>query len=404
MFYGWLIVLVAALTQGILIGTVNYSYSIIIVPLAEEFEASRLSLMMGITSASLVSGVISPFIGPLLDKYPMRNLMTLGALVLGGGYIALSMITAVWQMSVIFGIFMSLAMALLGPLTGSTIVSRWFSRLRGRALGFAAMGTSVAGFLLPVFVQSQIGENGWRYTFVTIGCLIIAITVPPVLLWVKDKPSEKSLMPDGDGGTVTGTQSIGVSHYGTTADILREPAFWYIGVSIGILFSVYSAMTSNLAPYAIGLGIDKMDAAGLLSIIALCAFVGKLLFGFTADYISLKTALWITQGMVAIGFIVFSTQPTFQTIRLATAFIGLAAGGLMPVWGALLANVFGTVDYGRVMGLMRLLILPIITLGAPAAGYIFDTTGSYSQAFQLFAICLMLAALVLIPLRLRTAG
>ena len=401
MFYGWLIVLVAALTQGILIGTVNYSYSIIIVPLGEEFEASRLSLMMGITSASLISGLISPIVGPLLDKLPMRRLMTLGALVLGFGYIALSMITAVWQMSVIFGVFVSLAMALLGPLTGSTIVSRWFAKQRGRALGFAAMGTSVAGFFMPVLVQSLIGEHGWRLTFLIMGCLIILITVPPVLLWIKDKPADKGLLPDGDTEAPAQQQATGVSLYGTTRQILTEPSFWYIGFSTGILFSVFGAMTSNLAPYAIGLGIDKMDAAGLLSIIAGCAFIGKLIFGYTADVISLKAALWITQGMVALGFVIFSTASSFAVIQLATVIAGLAGGGLIPVWGALLANVFGTVDYGRVMGMMRLLILPIITIGHPTAGYIFDVTGSYTLVFQLFAACLVLASAILIPLRLR---
>lgn len=404
MFYGWLIVLVAALTQGVLIGTVNYSYSIIIVPLGEEFESSRLSLMMGITTASLVSGLISPIVGPFLDKLPMRKLMTGGALVLGFGYIALSFITAVWQMSVIFGLFVSLAMALLGPLTGSTVVSRWFARQRGRALGFAAMGTSVAGFFMPVFVQSLIGDYGWRLTFLIMGGLIILVTVPPVLLWIRDKPADKGLLPDGDTQAPAQQETAGVSLYGSTKQILTEPAFWYIGLSTGILFSVYGAMTSNLAPYAIGLGIGKMEAASLLSIIAVCAFIGKLVFGYTADIISLKTALWITQAMVAVGFLIFSTASTFEVIQLATAVAGLAAGGLMPVWGALLGNVFGTVDYGRVMGLMRLLILPIITIGHPTAGYIFDVTGSYTFVFQLFAGCLVLAMMVLIPLRLRESN
>ena len=400
MFYGWLIVLVVALTQGILIGMVNYSYGILIVPLEEEFDSSRLSLMMGITVASLISGLISPIVGAFLDKLPMRRLMTVGSLLLGFGYIALSFITAIWQVSVIFGLFVSVAMALLGPLTGSTIISRWFKKQRGRALGFAAMGTSVAGFFLPVQVQLLIGEYGWRLTFLILGCLIILITVPPVLLWIKDKPTDKGMFPDGEAAVPIRQQAVTFSHYGTTREILSEPAFWYIGFSIGILFSVFGAMTTNLAPYAIGFGIEKINAARLLSIIAVCAFIGKLIFGYAADFMSIKVALWIAQGAVAVSFIGFSVTSSFEQIQLATALAGLAGGGLIPLWGALIGNVFGTVDYGRVMGLMRLLILPIISIGHPIAGYLFDQTGSYTLAFQLFASFLVLASIILIPLQI----
>lgn len=402
MFYGWLIVFLVTLYQGLQSGLVNYSYGVIVVPLAEEFEPSRFMLMMGVTAGTLVSGLASPLLGPLVDKQPMRNLVALGTASLGVAFIALAGIQAIWQLPLIFAVFVSLSMAFMGPLTGSTLVSRWFERQRGRALGFAALGMSIGGFVLPPAMQFLIDAVSWRTAFFITGATVLLLGTPLFYFFIRSFPAEMGLQPDGAAAARDEGRSapVGSDDYDSYAAVLKSPAFWMLGLSTGILYACFTGVLANIAPYAIGLGIDKTKAVQLISVIAIMGIVGKLAFGFAADVLNLKVSYWLSMLLRASGILILSVQPAYLLMILATTFIGLALGGMVPVYGSLLANVFGLASYGRVLGVMRLVTLPLSMMGPPAAGFIFDQTDSYTLAFQLFTGCLIFGALVIIPLRL----
>jgi MFS family permease len=80
--------------------------------------------------------------------------------------------------------------------------------------------------------------------------------------------------------------------------------------------------------------------------------------------------------------------------------LGLASGGVLPVWAALVGQAFGAADYGRAFGLVNPVMMPFTFTAPPAAGWVFDTTGNYDLAFGGFLVALLVAALVLLPLRL----
>jgi sugar phosphate permease len=412
MYYGWLIVFVVALTQAISIGILNYSYGLMVVPLAEEFDASRSSMMFGMTVMMLVSGILSPLLGAQLDKRSVRNMMLTGALFLGTGLILLSYIQAVWQFILIFAIFFSFSIFSLGSPTSSTLVTRWFHRYRGRALGMSALGMSLGGFVMPIITQLLIEDFGWRMAFLMLGFLVLLFTFPILLVMIRNSPAEKGLLIDGDAvevdpiesaSTVTTASIADEVHY-STATLLRQRSFWLMGIAVGLSFSVYSAMVTNFALFAIGQGIEPIKAAQLVSLIAVCGMLGKILFGYAADKVNLKFGLWGAQLLIVTCLLLLTLSSTrsYQTMMAASVALGLAAGGLAPVLGAMLAKVFGTANYGRVMGNMNLLAMGFILTGPIGAGKIFDMTGSYIPAFQLYIGILALAALVLIPLRLDT--
>lgn len=383
-----------------------------VVPLATEFNASRASMMFGMTVMMLVSGILSPLLGAQLDKRSVRSMMLTGALFLGTGLICLSFIQAVWQFIFIFAVFFSFSMFSLGSPTSSTLVTRWFHRYRGRALGMSALGMSLGGFVLPIITQLLIEDFGWRMAFLMLGLLVLLFTFPILLLLIKNSPADKGLLIDGDVGetknveassavTDTATATVNQVHYSTAA-LLRQRSFWLMGVAVGLSFSIYSAMTTNFALFAIGQGVEPIKAAQLVSLIALCGMLGKILFGYAADKVSLKFGLWGAQLLMVacLLLLIQSSTRSYQTMMVAAVALGLAAGGLAPVLGAMLAKVFGTANYGRVMGNMNLLAMCFILTGPIGAGKIFDMTGSYIPAFQLYVGILALAAVILIPLRL----
>jgi MFS family permease len=397
MFYGWRIVGGVFLAQLFVTGFVTYSFGLFMVPLQDGFGASRAQVNSGMTLSTLMGLVLSPLLGAMADRLSIRLLMVAGVLIFSGGLYLMAHSQGIWQFVIAFGVSMSFANLLLGPLVGSTTISRWFTRSRGRALGIAAVGTSVGGLLLPGLLGDWIADQGWRHALTQLALLALVLLLPVLSLVMRSHPADLGLSPDGDpAGAHTGTAHAVIG----LKDILGHPAYWCIGLAVGLLFSVYAALMANLVPYAQGTGISLEAASALMTVIAGAGLAGKILFGMAADRISLRLGLWLAIAFVLAGLLVLLAEPSYPLAVLACLSIGLAAGGMLPVWGALLAVVFGVASYGRVMGLMNPLITLLVMPGFVITGHLYDRSGDYHGAFWLYCVLLVVAAVVLGRLKL----
>ena len=403
MFYGWVLAAVAFLVLMLSNGAIMYSYSVVAVPMGLEFEASRLVMMLGVTLMTLCGGIVSPWFGSLVDRWSLKGMMLLGALGMSLGYIVLSFTTASWQVPVVYGMLMMLGTNLLGPLTTSTLLARWFTKKRGMAMGIAAVGTSVGGFIFPPLIQGLIDHFEWRVALRYLGLGLFVVSVPAVLL-VVNRPQERGLHADGepmDPDFVAST--VAAVRF---AELLKNRNFILIAVVMSLLFMTYTGVMSNMAPFAMGRGLSADEAALLISAIAVAGIVGKLIFGAVADKIDLRIGLAASMITVIVSMLVFISMTGYFALMLGAALLGLAAGGMLPVWGSILAVLFGAANYGRVMGMMNPLIMPLTLIGAPLAGFIFDARGAYDGAFMLFAggLCVGLALLLAIDMNKRAEG
>lgn len=402
MFYGWRIVGGVFIAQLFITGFMTYSFGLFVVPLQEAFDATRAQVNLAMTATTLAGLVLSPLIGALADRVSSRLLMAAGAAVFALGLLGMSLSSGIWQFVAVFGISVSFASLTLGPLVGSTTIARWFSSRRGRALGIAAMGTSIGGLALPVLLGHGIAAEGWRSALQYLAIAVAIGVLPLMLLLVRSHPQALGMHPDGEAPDPS-AQAAPV-HDIDFRGILRHRAFWSIGLSIGLLFSVYSALMANLVPYAQGTGIELEAAGVLMTAIAGAGLVGKLLFGFAADRISLRLGLWLAIALVFTGMVILLQEPGYPVTLLACVIMGLAAGGMLPVWGALLAVIFGVTSYGRVMGLMNPLITLLVMPGFVVTGYLYDRSGDYHSAFWLYLVLLAAAALILTRLRVPGAA
>lgn len=395
-FYGWYLVAAVFLVQMIGTGAVMYAYSVVAVPLGVAFEASRLTMMLGVTAMTLASGLMSPWLGARIDSGSLRNMIIVGAVALASGYLLLSVATASWQVPLIYACLMSLAVTLLGPLTSSTLLARWFNRRRGMALGVAAVGTSVGGFLFPPLVQWLIDSMEWRVGLRVLGLGCLAIMVP-IILVIVNRPEDRGLHPDGASEPPpAGSMPPALS----SSEMLQRTEFWLIALAIGIMFAVYTALLSNLVPFALDQGISGERAALLLSVIALAGIVGKLGFGAVADSLDLRLALAAAALLCGAGLGCYLLAGGYIGLLTGSMALGLAAGGMLPVWGALLAVLFGPANYGRVMGMMSPVMMPLVLLAPPFAGWVHDGSGSYAVAFIVFMLALLVTLSVLPFIRL----
>ena len=147
-------------------------------------------------------------------------------------------------------------------------------------------------------------------------------------------------------------------------------------------------------------GFEVSDAATFLMVIALVGFMGKLVFGFAADKMNLKLALGLVQLCVLVCFLLLASNPSYAVMMLAAVLMGMAAGGMLPIWGAMIARIFGLLSYGRAMGLMGPLMTLCVLPGYTIVGRMYDSSGSYSTVLYLFAGIMLLSIFLVVPLQL----
>lgn len=396
MFFGWYVVSGTMVVQMAAIGFFSYAVSLLVVPVRAELGGSMEEVMYSLTAGTLFGIVLMPIGGILVDKYPVRWLITGGLLAFAGGLWVLAHTASVWEYVVVFGLTMSITMSLTGPHATSSTVSRWFTKSRGRALGISAVGSSLGGVVVPPLFAYWVASDGWRIALENLSLTILIVVIPLTILSIRGKPSDIGLEPEASGGASPVSEN---QHY-TTRDILTHPAYWYIGGTLGLLFSVYTAILANITPYVTQAGMNEARASTLIMLIAIFGLVGKLFFGIIADKVNLKLGLWLSIGLVVVAFLLLAIEPGFALMVVAAIIMGLATGGMLPVWGAMLAKVFGLASYGRVMGLMGPLITLLVMPSFPIVGRLYDAFGNYQVALIMFSgICLVAAAL-LIPLKL----
>ncbi|MCB1676379.1 MAG: MFS transporter [Halioglobus sp.] len=390
-FLGWWILAIAFFVQMVGAGTILFSYSVIAVPLGTEFQASRLAMMFGITAMSLSGALISPLLGRALDRHSIRLLMVVAALILPLGYLLLSFVTNMWHVPVIYAACMSVGTLILGPLAASTLLARWFQSKLGLAMGIAAVGTSLGGFIFPPLIEWMIGAYGWRTAFRLLALLILVLTLPAALL-VVNHPKDRGMRAYGASDGAASSAGAGVY---SSLSILKSRNFWLVAAVISVLFAVNMALLTNLMPLAIDAGVTREQGALLISILAASGVVGKLIFGVIADRIDLRAGLAVAILLLITGLGFFLGE-SFTILVAGSVATGLATGGMLPVWGAMLAWLFGAENYGRVMGQMNPVIIPIYLVAPALAGAIYDRTGNYDTAFTLF-IALLALSLLLLP-------
>lgn len=398
MFYGWWIVAVAMFAQALSTGLAIYSYGLLVVPVGTEFGVSRMDMMWGKTGLSLMTILVSPLFGTLLDRFRARTLMGLGSLALGAAFIWISVSRTLWEFVFAFAVLSAVAIALLGALGTSALVTRWFVCRRGRALSLTALGSSIGGLFVPYLFQSLIDALGWRAACGWVGLATVVLLAPLILMRVRDRPADLGLHPDGTATAMAATAHAAPASMPVDG-LLRSGRFWQIAIATGAVFAASAALLVNLVPYAHGQGIASKQAALLVSAYAMSGIGGKLLFSLIADRVDLKVSLLTVMALLIPPIVVLTQTNAYEVMLLCSVVLGMASGGLMPGWTALLARLYGPMHYGRVMGRMLPVTGIMATVIVPFVGYLFDRSGNYDIAFPGLATLVLAAIVLLAPMR-----
>lgn len=394
-YYGWVIVAVAFIAQALMMGSTIYSYSVIAVIINEEFSVSRLQLMLPMTLMTFMGVFFSPLIGVKLDKYPVKYFMLAGSLLLMVGLLLLSLASSIYHVIAIYALLLAPVQVLLGPLCCSVLIARWFSRKLALAMGVAAIGVSFGGFVIPPLIEWLNQQYGWRegMRFLSVGVLFL---MAPLTLLVYDRPQLKGLFADGADGEPNASKIPSGSEFDSTKSILGSKTFWLLAITMGVLFSSYAAIISNLLPLVMLYEVTSEDGVLLISMMSVSGIAGKLIFGVVADRIDMRVGLAAAVILLLAGISLFILGDSYPHFVIASLVLGLSAGGMFPVWGSITALLFGVANFGRVMGMMGPIMIPFNLIAVSLTGYLFDQTGSYVMPLTGFVVLLALS-LLLVP-------
>ncbi|MFQ5904126.1 MAG: MFS transporter [Candidatus Binatia bacterium] len=230
-YYGWWIVLGALL--GVQLGSVAiyFTFGVFLKPIAETFLLSRGEVAFAVSLKSVGSILSAPMIGWLIDRYGVRPVVAVSTLCFASGLLSIRFLPH--QMGYLYLFFFLLGFADNGTtfLAYGTLVSRWFERHRGIALGIAMSGAAIGGFLLPPLFHFLIARLGWVNAYAVLA--VLSSIMIPIALWVfKESPQELGLLPDGDvpSGSSMKTEKKIINGM-TLREASRTPTFWFLGAS-----------------------------------------------------------------------------------------------------------------------------------------------------------------------------
>lgn len=363
----------------------------------------RTEISLAITLTLFTGSCIAPFMGYMIDRYPVRWITTLGSLWLATGYMLYQLVDSYMAFLVTILLFQGVGWTTVGPLVQTKLMVNWFSRNRGMALGGAIMGISVAGVVMPTVAAFLLENFGWRdaYTFYAIS--IFVIVLPLTLFVVKQHPSDMDTHPDGDAEPVEVPQRQQPTTTGGFAvykEFLTTKAFWSIVITFSLMNGVYSAMVTHLPNYlTTEFDFSLYDASYSLGVAGIAAIAGKVVFGWLMDNWDAKLTVLFAIASYLSAALIFVFQGGYLLIMVASFMFGLAFGGMVPVRSVLISRVFGTEKFSRANGLFSLFVAPA-TFWVLITGYLADLTGTYTTAFKVWVVAFCLAALVTFLIKL----
>jgi len=387
-FYGWIIVATTFLCWFTADAFGWYTFGIFIGPITKDFGWTTTALTGALTMRMVVAGLIGPIIGPLADKkHGARVLMTCGVLMAGAIPLLVSRINQLWQFYLLYSFIGAIGMVGFGGLVTNAVLSKWFIVKRGRAIGIAAIGISTSGVVFIQVAHNLIASNGWRFTLVVIGLMIWGIALLPVFLFVRRRPEDMGLLPDGITAEVSEANGeLELEDVWTLKEALRTKALWLLLMGFNITGLALSGVFIHFYPFVEFKGFSADVAANAMTVFAFCCAIVKIPWGLLAERIHVRyciTACYI--GCALSLLILLNTDSLFFVFLFAIAY-GIALGGDMVLRELVWANYFGRTFLGTIRGVVMPINLISMAGGPLFAAWLRDWTGSYQLPYSIFVV------------------
>lgn len=345
-----------------------------------DFGKRRGAVMLIFSASGILMTLMSPVTGRLLTRVPAWQLIVIGSILLGGGFILASRIKTYDTFAAVYIVAAGIGVGLGGVLPCQALAVRLFPQKVGMIGGLMIVALSVSGFAFPLILNPLKSALGWRAAFAITGIGVLAIVPILAFCFMRERAPPRTLEADA----VTAPRLL------TMGEIFATRSFWIILAGIFPLMLIPTAVHANILSILADHGGSKHMAGYVLSILAVGSGLGAAGFGWLADRRDPRDIILIAAVLMSVALFMMVTGG-LSIATISVVMLGLASGGILPILSIFAMREFGT-GYAPAMGLLNLFMLPHI-FGPPLFGYVRDHTGSYSVALLAGTPILMLGAI-----------
>lgn len=393
-YYGWYIVGAALATNGIAAGLQGYSTGVFFVPMTDDLGWSRTEFIVAVTLSQFVMAIVGALIGGLIDRHGGRMLMLVGAVVTSAALFATAEVTELWQWLLLRGVAQAIGIGLGGLLVVNVVLSKWFVRYRGRAIGIAVTGLSLAGVLMPTLLTPVVDDYDWRTGWRVLAIVTLVLMVPAALL-VRRQPEDYGLLPDGrapgDAGDPAEAERARLDYDTslTRSEAVRSASLWLLIAAFGLGGLSFTAMGAQTIPFLTDSGFSRTTAAAMLSLFALPGLLTRPFWGVLAERVQPRllaaAAFLATAAAMAI---VIPAAHSGSTPLVALGFLTFGSGiaGFVPMQEVIWASFFGRRHLGAVRGIAMPFQLIFSASGPFVVSLYYDAFASYDGVFAGLAL------------------
>lgn len=362
----------------------RFAFGLALVPMTEDLGLSRSALSSALTLFMLVSAFAMPVVGRLIDRYSIRVVMSVGAVISALAIGLIGSVSAGWQIFPLYGVLYAVGFAATTVAPVSVLMSRWFPNNRGLASSVAITGNGTGQLVIISLLTSFLASIGWRTAYTILGLVNAVVVVPLVLLAIRSRPEDR------DGRTTSGESAQAPAL--SLRPILMSRDFWMLITLFAVCGAQDFFVATHIVAFAQDQGVSQLFAGNILAFMGLAALTGVLLSGALADRLGASVP---TMACFLIRIGLFAFIPFVQTPVSIAAFAliyGFTFTMTAPLTVVFAGNIFGTARLGSVSGLVNMSHQIAGGLGAVVGAVIFDTTGSYDGAFYLMLVLTVIGA------------
>jgi MFS family permease len=403
-FYGWIVVAVTFVTMAIGVNA-RTAFSLFFPPIVDEFGWERGVTAGAFSFGFVVSAVMSPLIGRMMDRFGPRAVMELGVALMASGLLLAPLTTQPWHLYLTIGVLVGAGSICLGYSGQSLFLPNWFNRRRGLAMGFAFAGVGIGSVTLLPWVQHMIEQTGWRTACTAMGILVLVV-LAPINLLLRKRPQDIGLEPDGDAAP-TATSARPVSNIvdpvwagtdWTLRRALRTARFWWLALGYFGGLYIWYAVQVHQTKYLLDIGFSPSVAVWALGAVSLLGIPGQIVLGHLSDRIGREwvwTASCIGFAICFAALIALARVPALPLVYLMVVAQGALGYGLTSVLGAVVMEIFQGKHFGSIFGTVMLAALAGGAAGPWVTGLLHDLTGSYTSAFAIGIVISGLSAIAI---------
>lgn len=402
-FYGWWIVLATFTLAFLGFGISVHTFGVFTSFLSSELEWSRGDITLGVTFQALGIMLASPFWGRRVDTADVKKVILSATFLCSLSFLALALFLKLWLFYLCYFLIGTSIPGMI-QIPANTLVTRWFEKRRGLAMGLTWVGSGLGGAVMVPLCFYFINTLGIRGCYLLLALILLVVIASVTLILVKPSPEAVGMHPDGSIGIESGVLAATNSE---TADprklhlsqVLRNPVFWLLCIPNFLISLVMMGLQFNLFPFLVDQGVTPERASSYVSFALVLSVCGRVTGGYLLDRFQGKIIAMLFYSLILAGLLILLASDAWSAYLAFAVFFGLSTGVELDLMPYLTSEYFGTRNYGQIFSYIYIAFVAGAAVGPAMTGYLYDRMGSYSLVLTLFSAAALLSvfSIILLP-------